>query len=110
MPRQDAAVIGGIVGERVTSRESAVDPHRDRARIRTLTRHRVRVPITAGIVEPAATHVVPFASCRRVAVLAIELLRRRLDEEAALLHVGAREPRGPRDAILEVPPARAVHL
>src|SRR4051812_10461788 len=110
MPRQDAPVIRRIVRELVSPGETSVDPRRDGARILMLPGHGIRVAVATGGVQPAATHVITAAARRRIAVLPVQLLCRCLDEKGALLHVRAREARRPRNPVLHVAGAGAVHL
>src|SRR2546426_19699 len=110
LPAEDAARVGWIVGQVPAAGEFTVHPHRDRAAKWCDTGHWIAVGIAARIVEAAAAHVIAIVRHRRVAILAIQTLRRCLDEKCCACDVTRIEPGGPRNAVLEEPAAGSVQF
>src|SRR5207247_2193870 len=110
LPAEDAARVGWIVGQVPAAGEFTVHPHRDRAAKWCDTGHWIAVGIAARIVEAATAHVIAIVRHRRVAILAIQTLRRCLDEKCCAGDVTRVEPGGPRNAVLEEPAAGSVQF
>src|SRR5205814_2932516 len=99
-----------VVGELPTAGEMTI--HRDPygARKWRRTRHRIAVRIAARVVKSSPAHVIIVCRDSRVAILAVETLRRRLDEEGRTRDVCRVERRRPWNAVLEISAPRPIDL
>ncbi len=110
MPGQDAAVVGGVILERLASGHHVVDADGYGAREASRVGHGVRVGVEARVVSPSAAHVITLDPAGAVAILAEQLFRGNLREESRVLEVGGTQVPGPGHPVLEEPRSGAVHF